>query len=342
MAGVWERVDALLDLGPGQATLEAHRLELLAGKRLRELHEPVPPTLAQMERLAVARELAVPALLSRVRAATEIPLLLMKGPACAVRYRATVTRPFRDLDLLTPEADSVWETLVNAGFVPLEDPADYAEHHHRAPLLWPGLPLTLEIHSRPHWTADGPPPDAAELLAGSTPGRGPLTGVRIPAPEHHAVLLAVHAREHGPLLRLGDLLDIALMSAGVEPGEIEAVARQWGCERLWQTTAAASSALFGDGAVPLSLRTWARHLPAVRERTVIEGHLARWIEPLWTAPEWRAPAVARAVAQDLRPHRNESWGPKLTRAGRVVRARGMTFTDYERARQPALPRREST
>jgi hypothetical protein len=70
----------------------------------------------------------------------------------------------------------------------------------------------------------------------------------------------------------------------------------------------------------LPLRTWARHLPAVRDRTVVEKHVTYWIGGFWApTPMAKMKATAALVGDDLSPLRGEPWRSKMTRIGRAAR-----------------------
>jgi hypothetical protein len=84
-----------------------------------------------------------------------------------------------------------------------------------------------------------------------------------------------------PLSRISHLIDVAAVAAEADRGALDELAAAWGCRRLWRTTRSAYEALLLGRRRPLALRTWARSLPAVRERTVVENHLERWIAPHW-------------------------------------------------------------
>ncbi len=53
----------------------------------------------------------------------------------------------------------------------INDPENYRDIHHLRPLWWPGLPLVVELHSRPKWIDGVAGPPVAELLEASAPGR---------------------------------------------------------------------------------------------------------------------------------------------------------------------------
>jgi hypothetical protein len=122
------------------------------------------------------------------------------------------------------------------------------------------------------------------------------------------------------LRRALDLVDVALMAAEARPGEPEAVAARWGCDRLWRTTARAAEALLLDGPTPWPMRIWARELRAVRQRSTLAGHLERWTAPFWDRPPGDAArASAAAITCNLRPDTGETWAAKLARTRATAR-----------------------
>jgi hypothetical protein len=193
----------------------------------------------------------------------------------------------------------------------------------------------VELHHRPKWPAGFPAPPLDDVFAHAVPG--PADGVLAPDPAHHAVLLTGHAWAHGPLRRVGDLVDVAAMGHAEDAGRI---AEAWGCERLWRTTARATEGLLGEAPPPACLKLWARHLRDVRSRTVAEAHLATWLAPGWAAPRRRLRAVMTATRQDLTPG-GDGWTAKARRARRAA-AGGLTAKDAYDAglpfeeREPAL------
>ena len=108
------------------------------------------------------------------------------------------------------------------------------------------------------------------------PRRPASPGCCAPLPERRALVLAAHAWTHGPLIRLRDLLDVALMTAKADRDELERLAEDWG--------------------------TWARNLSAARERTVLEQHArvgsagTHLAAPPGSAHARREPATSRLSA----------------------------------------------
>ncbi len=319
----------------------AHRLHLLAASRRRAAGRRVPYQLKQEAKQAALDALAAPVLLARARAAYDGRLVLMKGADVAARYPDPLTRPFGDVDLFADDAPAAQAALLDAGFFEVGEPEKYEGIHHLRPLALPGLPIAIEVHSRPKWLSGLPVAPTAELLADALPG---ADGIHRLPPEHHAVVLAVHAWAHAPLERLGDLLDVAALAADADGAAAAALARRWGCARVFDVTLRAAGAVYLGRRAPLALGLWARHLGDARHRTVLEGHLCRHLEPAWRVPRHRAPlALAAGVLADLRPAATETWADKAARARRALRSAGDAKPHYDRrlapAEAPARPRR---
>jgi hypothetical protein len=330
LADVWSSVDRLSERSD-ERSLVFHRLEPFAARRLRLLGREVPPELLEVERLGAAFALAATAHLTRAREAVDGPLLVLKGPELAVRYPEPTLRISRDLDLLAPDAQAAQASLLAAGFVEAGEPDLYARAPHLIPLAWPGLPVELEVHARPHWPRWLPAPPASELLEGAVPSAAGIEGVLAPAPERHLLVVAAHAWTHGPLQRLRDLLDVAVLAVEADAAEVERLARAWGIPKLWRTTAAIADALFLGEPPPRALRGWAKNLAEARERTVLEQHVGRWrgwFDALPPAPAARA--ALREVGEDLTPAPGESWGSKLDRSGRAVRNAFVRRSEHDR------------
>jgi len=244
-------------------------------------------------------------------------------------------RIFRDLDLVVPDADAAQRALLAAGFVEVGDADYYAEAPHLLPLAWPGLPMELEVHERPNWPRRLDPPSTADLLEGAGPSACGVEGVLAPASERHALLLAAHAWMHGPLARARDLVDVALMVAESDGAEIGRLARAWGMEKLWQSTLAIVEGLLLDGPQPRALSGWARNLSAVRERTVLEQHVARWRGWYEALPPGLAIlATLDELRADLSPEGDEGWGSKLRRSRRAVRNALVHKSEHDRGSPP--------
>jgi hypothetical protein len=329
-ASLWASLARLIERAPRDSDLRFHGVELLAAQCDRKRGEtPALQTIAA-ERTAAATSLMAPLVLQRVLAAVEGPVVLMKGPEVAEYYENSLTRPYRDIDILVEDAGAAWQAMVEAGFEPTGDPELYIGIHHLRPLVLPGLPLVVEVHHEPKWI-EGMAPPTAELLQTAVPSATGMPGLLTLEPTRHAVVLAVHAWAHVPLSRLGRLVDIAAVAQGLDHGALRAVAAAWNVDRMWNTTSNTIDSLLGDRHRPLSGQIWARHLWNVRERTVIERHLEQWLAPFSALPPLPAlRSSARRVADEA------SLPPGETRrqmAGRSARAITHAFkrqSDHDR------------
>jgi putative nucleotidyltransferase-like protein len=338
-SAIWEGVDRIIGTVANLSDLRAHRIHLLAARRLRDLERELPRELLEAERRAAVATMAATVLLERARAAWDGPMLLFKGPEAASYYPDPTLRPYIDVDLLVPNPEEAQGALLSAGFEESEDPPwafrfagpgvdVFGDRHHLRPLRWPGLPLRVELHRRPSWPPWMATPFASadELFSVGVPSQAAVDGLLTLPRGHHALLLAAHSWVHSPLGRIGDLIDVAVVSAGVDQRELAHVAECWGLTRLWRTTIAAVDAVIlrNGAAHNLALRTWARNLQSVRERTVLETHLERWTSCFWALPPGQALRVSASnVLIDLRPATHEPWSAKL---GRMLRAIRNAFT----------------
>jgi hypothetical protein len=211
--------------------------------------------------------------------------------------------------------------LLAAGFEEVGDPSIFIDIHHERPLWLPGFPpLVIELHSQPKWVDGLRPPGLQELLADAVPSATGVQGMLAPSPAHHAVLLAVHSWAHVPLGRLGDLVDIAAVSHGVQRQELDRSARSWGVERLWTTTAAVLDSVVSEQRRSAAQLLWAWNLEQVRERTVLGTHLERLLSPFWALPSARAAvAFVRALVAEIEPAEDETWQEKLARIRKAGR-----------------------
>jgi hypothetical protein len=316
-AALWEAVDRLLD-GADIEGIRAHKLGALAARLLRRRNRPVPGPLAADERGATVAVVMARPLLEHIRSVCDGPLVLLKGPEVARLYPGSA-RTFGDIDLLVPDALAAQRALTAAGLVEVDDPEPFRDHHHLRPLKSPNIGLKVELHTTPLWPAATKPPQVDEILDRSVAAGVGVSGVLAPDPVQHALILAAHAWSHDPLRTLRDLVDIAAVSADCSEAELEEAAEAWGIPRIWGTTRAAIRALFERGPTTVALRLWARHLRSVRERTVLDNHLMRWLHVFWELPPRAAVADLRtAVRLTLLPGAGESWGEKLTRTGRGI------------------------
>lgn len=332
---LWESVDRLL-AGATVEGIRVHELGPLASRRLRRLGLPVPPLLEAEERVALRATMTVVPLLQRIRSSCDGPLLVFKGPEVARLYPGRA-RSFVDVDLLAPDAEFVHRALLAAGFVEVGDPELFRNHHHLRPLKWPALALKVEIHSRPMWPDSARPPAPREIVEAAVPSGLGIDGLSAPNPVHHALMLAAHAWVHVPLHTLRDLVDVAAVSAGVAEGELDRVSRAWCIPRIWSTTRGATDALFGGRPWTAPLRLWARHLGTVRERTVLDNHLIRWLHPFWELPFPAALlTTAGTIGQEILPDPDEPWRDKLARARHALRHPGAPLSWHKSSwREPA-------
>lgn len=263
------------------------------------------------------RALVVGHVLEVVRSAVDGPLVLMKGPEAAASYPTPDCRPFGDLDVLTADAEAAFPALVRAGFTEI---GESEAAHHAPPLVWPGVPLKIELHSTVKWVSGLPTPPNHELLGLTRPSRTGVEGVDGFVPAAHAVLLAGHAWAHDPLQCLGQLIDIAAVLTETDRAEADEIARCWGCERLWRTTSAAIDGLLGRREPSMPLRTWARHLLSSREPRVMERSLARIAAPAWALPSRAVPARVGAELLGLsQRYGGESRSEHLLRSRQALR-----------------------
>jgi Uncharacterised nucleotidyltransferase len=343
---LWLGVDRLLDGAAARrrplSDLRLHRVHLLLAQRIRLRGERIPAELERDERNAAFAALAAPVVLKRARDAYDGPLMLMKGPEVAAEYPDPLRRPFMDLDLLAGDPRAAQLALQSAGFEPIQPAAPFDGHHHLAPLIWPGLPLVVEIHRRPHWVDGLEPPSPAELFEAGVPTREGVAGVLAPAPEHHALLLAAHGWAHGPLTRLGRLIDAAALTVRSDERELELAARRWRCARLWRLSCrVVERVLLGRGR-PLPLKLWAPHLAELRDRSVLELHAERWLAPLWGLQGRDAlAALAATFATELRPCAGENWIDKATRVSRAMTHATLAESQYLAGVAPAHGRKEA-
>jgi hypothetical protein len=274
---------------------------------------------------------AVPAVLSEVRAAYDGPIIMMKGPVVAARFPVPSRRPFLDLDLLVPDPSRAYAVLVAAGFMPSGDPATYENvPHHLGPLRSPTKPLLVELHSRPKWVERLDPPDVETLVREAVPADLGAEGILTLAPEHHVLVLAAHVWAHDPLTKLLRIIDVAVMAAGLDRDDVDALARAWGVGRLWRSTTAVADALFHGRPEPFMLRVAGRGLKTARESTVLELHAGRLIAPFCIHSSARAFAAASSLGGFLRRHDGESWGKKLVRTAAQLSRPSMPRSEHLR------------
>lgn len=329
---LWEAVDRLIDRAPSLDALTAHRLHLLAAHRWTETGRPVPDELMAERRGNALLVLVAGIVLQKVREACDGPILLLKGPETAAYYPDPSTRPFRDLDLLVPDAAAAQRSLLAAGFELTGDERLYRGIHHLRPVVHPELPLLIEVHERPKWVKGLSAPAVDGLVAAGVPSATGVEGIQTLPPAHHALLVAAHSWAHVPLRRLLDLVDVAATAQHADPRELRRLARAWGMTKLWRTTDRSVEALLCGGRAPMPLRTWARNLPSARERTVLESHVERTFASFWALPPQRAVSeVGRATLHHVRPEPGENWRVKLARSARAIRNPLLSVADHDRA-----------
>jgi hypothetical protein len=328
---MWDRIDSLLEAsGASLEVLRLHRVELLEARRRQAAGLALEPELVADRTRAAFDEMAATPLLQRVRAAWDGPLVLVKGPEVALDYGAPGLRGFSDLDLLTDDAEAAQAALIDAGFREVLDPDVYVGIHHLRPLWWPGLPLVVELHTRANWPAGVPGPSTAELLEAAVPGRLGVDGVATLPAAHHTLVLAAHAWAHQPLGRLGNLIDVAVTLRRTDAAEVDAIARRWGCHRMWRTTHAAVRTLLEGERRSAGVALWARHLEQVRERTVLEWHVKDLLAPVWGLPARNPLAAVRAeVLATAGPEGAESWRAKLRRARTALANAGLARSEHD-------------
>ncbi len=337
----WEQVERLTDRARSWNDVESHRLDLIAARRLRGLGRAVPERGARAEEIARIRAIGAVHLLQLTRRAYGGQIVVIKGPEAASAYPDPFLRAFVDVDLLVDDVASAHDALVAAGFEEAADPPWAArrdnrdglfdDKHHSRPLQLPGIPLKLELHRRPNWPLWLDVPGGESFLSVAVPGSTGVDGVLALPAAHHAVVLAAHSWVDAPLGRLRDLLDVSLVAAGADRHEVEEVARSVGALHLWRSTVAAAECVFGDTRrTSIAVRTFARNLPAVRERTVFEGHLENVLSPFWSMPPG---AAVRLTLSNLRwmfrPAVGESRKEKLARALRALAHAGRAKSAHD-------------
>jgi hypothetical protein len=225
-----------------------------------------------------------------------------------------------DLDLLVPNPVAVQRALIAADFEPVREEQHDPSSHQMPALRHREFPLAVEVHIGLHWVEGIPSPPVAELFEAAVESVVPVAGISALPRVHHAVLLAAHAWAHGPLGRLRHLIDVAAVRQGVSASDADALATAWGVDRIWRRTVATIDALLFDTGHSWPLRVWARHLGSVREPTVLETHLSRWLAAFAGLPPRQAASMAlRAIGDDFRPIAHEGWATKFGRARTAIR-----------------------
>ncbi len=327
---LWPAVE-MLSAASSPERVRRHGLGPLEALRLKRLGQAIPEALELEARMARFAMLSVRPLLERVRTSCDGPLVLMKGPEIAIRYPGSA-RSFIDIDLLVGDADRTHHQLRKAGFAEFDDGDEpFHRHHHLRPLKWPGLPLPVEIHDRPHWPAGLHAPHTASIIRSAVASDLQIEGILAPAPAQHSLLVAAHAWSHEPLHLLRDLVDVRALATPDARAEIELTASAWDVRHLWRTTDRATDAVLDGRRMPLLVGLWARHLSAQRERTVLENHLRAWLAGYWALPIGPAlMTTARAIRDDVVRAPEEGWPDKLARVLAASRNATRPLSDHHR------------
>lgn len=315
---LWEAIGRVLDAST-VAGIRWHGLGPLFARRLRHQDRPVPEALGSDYWASSFAMLMCRPLLQRVRESCDGPLVLMKGPEVARLY-PDAARGFSDIDLLVPDAAATHRQLKEAGFVEVGEPELFWGIHHLQPLQWPSLPLALEIHTRPKWVEGLAQPEPAAMIEDAVPSGLDVEGVSALNPIHHTLAVAMHHWAHVPLASCRDMVDLLALSAESSEAELEQAATSWGIRRLWLTSYGAAKGVFGLEEPTVPVRIWARHLRAVRERSVFENHLQAWLSPYWSlSPAEALRYSGKALLKDVRPAFDEGWREKGARFVKAVR-----------------------
>ena len=326
-------IQRLVDTAPSLDALRKHRLHLAAARLWRSRGREIPHVLVSDMRVAAVRAMLARCILGKARCAYGGALMLMKGPEVAAHYPLPSDRPFRDLDLLVEYPAAAHRALIGAGFVQVADPALFgSDHHHLTPLMWPGAPLVVEIHrrpSRPEWLD---PVSGESMFRIAVPSATGVPGVLAPEPAAHAVLLVAHGWKHDPLGSLGQLLDAAALLASADHRRADAFARNWGWERMWNTTLAVMDAVLREKPRGLASKLWARHLLDVRERVVLENHISRVAAPVSSLSAGKLPqAVACALRHTAAPDPDEDWVTQFRRSCLAVAHAFRPVSEHEQS-----------
>jgi hypothetical protein len=256
---------------------------------------------------------------------------VFKGACLAAGYPDPALRPFRDVDVLAADAETVHRRLCTAGFEELGPASRYDDRHHLVPLVLPGMPLVVEVHRRPEWVRWSRPLSVSWIIGRAAPAPGGFEGILFPHPADHALLVVAHSWATLPLRRALDLVDISLLAAEAGRAAIVELARQSALERVWRCMIGVADALLGDAPDPISLRTWARSLRVARDLTVFEAHVRRVVSPFWALPAHRAALVAsEALARELLPGPDDDWRAKAARTAAAVRRPWAPKSEHDR------------
>ena len=265
--------------------------------------------------------LAATHLLQRVRASYDGRMLLMKGLEAGAHYPDSSLRPFRDLDLLVDDAERAQQALIEGGFEPTGDERMYLNIHHLRPLRWPGLPLVVELHDRPKWLDWQAPPPTSDLLDAAVPSRTGVAGVEALPPvasrarPRGALVGARTAVPDRPSARRGGRFPVR------SPCEHRLARRSLGGRaRLASDCSGSRRACSSKGRSRSPSGRGPATCASVRERSVLESHLERWLSPFSSRrPRPALAAALAAVRSDLVPEEGEDWRVKRARAVQALR-----------------------
>ena len=226
--------------------LSNHRVDALAAEIAHRRGQPVPNPLRRAALNTALLEMSATAVLERVRATVDGPVVLLKGLEVAAHYPDGLPRALTDVDLLVTDARRQHRRLLTLEeFRTGEDHPRYEDHHHLAPLWLGGLSVPLELHHALGGEAWMRLPTTAELVERVAPSATGIPGVTTLDPVDHAVFVAVHAWRSAPLGRLGHLLDVEVLRRAAHAVHDDAdrrlddTAADWRVARLWRWTVAA-------------------------------------------------------------------------------------------------------
>ena len=126
--------------------------------------------------------------------------------------------------------------------------------------------------------------------------------------------VAAHAWAHGPFSRVGDLVDVAALDNGLDRRRASATRAPVGARAALANDARDADAVLFDATQPLALHVWARNLPSPRadgSRDPSRPLVGRLLDD--ESPR-RIRAAGEEIGRDVRPHGEEPWRVKLTRA----------------------------
>lgn len=195
---------------------------------------PAPTAAARAEAMLRAHVLDR---VARLLAAAGVPALLVKGAGLALTiYPDPASRPMSDVDLLVRPADALraCAALARGGLEPREverRPVSNAVHGEKLFLARSGaLETLIEVHTSLDKVVPRPL-DPAAILARAAP-LPRLPGLFVPAPEDHALLVALHAAGHD-FKHPAAFLDLELLlRRGLDRGALVERARAYRLETV--------------------------------------------------------------------------------------------------------------